>query len=449
MLKIIRLSLRYGNSADSAHVYASYGMLAGTVFGNLKAGYEFGKLALALSERFRDKQFYGKILYIYAAFIYHWSEHLSGLTPICQKGIEASQQAGDLMYVAANCATVVSWDPTLHLDAKCQALLQYLPIIKKTQHEAVLIGVTVFRQMLLNFCGHTDHRLSLNDESFDESNCLDVFERTQYLSGISEYHTRKAEICCAYEEYARAADHITEAEKTIKTVEGRPLSVRYCFLAFLSFAGASPEKPSSRRRLRKARKQMTRWAAHCPVNFLHLRLIMDAELARLFGKPLQAAELYDRAIDAAHEQRWLQDEALANELAAKFYLRRGQEKIAGVYMQEARYLYSRWGATRKVEFLEERYPQLLTQARTTAGRISVKQGTTTPGTTNLGAELDLHTVMKASPFALRRNRAGKLIDQHDANYARKRRRAARNAVLLNRRRTDADCGPRLSRSRSR
>ncbi|MEM1172445.1 MAG: ATP-binding protein, partial [Cyanobacteria bacterium P01_H01_bin.35] len=55
-----------------------------------------------------------------------------------------------------------------------------------------------------------------------------------------------------------------------------------------------------------------------------------------------------------------QEEAIANELAAKFYLNWGKKKIAAGYIQEAYYCYARWGAKAKTSDLAKRYPQLLT-----------------------------------------------------------------------------------------
>jgi signal transduction histidine kinase len=98
---------------------------------------------------------------------------------------------------------------------------------------------------------------------------------------------------------------------------------------------------------------------------------------------------------------------LANELAAKFYLNWGKEKIAQTYMIEAYYCYSRWGAKAKVYQLEQQYPELLslilqqpkkpldtlqtlqTIAQTSAPTYQV----TTTSSTHL---LDLTSVMKAS-----------------------------------------------------
>jgi hypothetical protein len=60
-----------------------------------------------------------------------------------------------------------------------------------------------------------------------------------------------------------------------------------------------------------------------------------------------AEELYEQAILGARDNEYIQEEALAYELAAKHYLVRGREKIAQTYMKEAHYCYERWGATAK------------------------------------------------------------------------------------------------------
>ncbi|NJL43378.1 MAG: hypothetical protein HC935_08885 [Pseudanabaena sp. SU_2_4] len=82
-------------------------------------------------------------------------------------------------------------------------------------------------------------------------------------------------------------------------------------------------------------------------------------MCRIQGKTLEAIELYDRAIAEAKSNGYTQEEALANELAAKFYLNWGKEKVAAGYMQEAYYSYSHWGASAKVQDLEHCYPKLL------------------------------------------------------------------------------------------
>ncbi len=110
------------------------------------------------------------------------------------------------------------------------------------------------------------------------------------------------------------------------------------------------------------------------MNHQHKVDLVEAEKYRILGKNYEAGDWYDRAISGAKENAYIQEEALANELAAKFYLDRGKEKIAAGYMQEAYYCYARWGAKAKTDCLdcyarwgakaktdclEKLYPQLL------------------------------------------------------------------------------------------
>ena len=73
----------------------------------------------------------------------------------------------------------------------------------------------------------------------------------------------------------------------------------------------------------------------CKENFEHKYLLVAAEIERLKGKKLEAISLYDSAILSAKENGYIQNEALANERAAEFYLSQGLEKMAKTYMQDA------------------------------------------------------------------------------------------------------------------
>jgi PAS domain S-box-containing protein len=111
--------------------------------------------------------------------------------------------------------------------------------------------------------------------------------------------------------------------------------------------------------------------------------------------------LYEEAIRLAHANGFVHNEALANELAARFYGARGFEKIAHAYLQDARYCYVRWGAAGKVRQLDELYPQLREEE-------PVPDSTSTIGTTV--EHLDLATVIKVSQAVSGEIVLEKLID---------------------------------------
>lgn len=80
---------------------------------------------------------------------------------------------------------------------------------------------------------------------------------------------------------------------------------------------------------------MQKWAHHAPMNYQHKYDLVEAEKARVLGKYWEAADYYDKAIQGAKAQEYIQEEALANELAAEFYLSCNKDKIAQVYLTES------------------------------------------------------------------------------------------------------------------
>jgi PAS domain S-box-containing protein len=98
-------------------------------------------------------------------------------------------------------------------------------------------------------------------------------------------------------------------------------------------------------------------------------------------------ELYEQAIRSARANGFVHNEALAYELAARFYAARGFEQIAHLYLRHARYGFLRWGANGKVRQLDELYPHLREE-------VPVPSPTSTIGAPI--EHLDLATVIKVS-----------------------------------------------------
>ena len=134
-------------------------------------------------------------------------------------------------------------------------------------------------------------------------------------------------------------------------------------------------------------QQLAVWAENCPENFANRAALVGAEMARIEGRELDAQRLYEHAIRSARANGFTQNEALANELAAKFYLARGYETSGYAYLRNARYCYLRWGALGKVRQLDQYHPHLHQEE-------AAASSTTTIGTSL--EQLDLETVMKSS-----------------------------------------------------
>jgi PAS domain S-box-containing protein len=153
--------------------------------------------------------------------------------------------------------------------------------------------------------------------------------------------------------------------------------------------------------LAEHQKQLALWSNNCPDNFENRAALVAAEIARIEGRALDAMDLYEQAIRSARANGFVHHEALANELAARFYAARGFERIANAYLRDARYGYLRWGADGKVRQLDECYPQL-------KGETPTLVPTSTIGTPV--EHLDLATVIKVSQAVSGEVVLEKLID---------------------------------------
>jgi predicted ATPase/class 3 adenylate cyclase len=364
VLKSVNISLCNGNSAESAFSYAAYGMLLCGELDDPALGFEFGKLAVAMNDRFDDIALKSRVIYLYAMFIHHWSNHWSSMTPWFRKGIESGYQSGDLLYLAYSAQDCIIWDPKLDLETAAKEHANFLEIVRDCKYQDSLDSGTLFLQMQRNFLGLTDDRCSMNDTNFDEQRCVEGMRQRRFMTGIANYHIYKAEICFFYGAYLQALEHVRAQDRLMASVMSLPQLVRFYIIAFLTLAACLPtmnhaEQIRTRKRMRADLRRVTRLASHCPANFLHLQLLMEAELASLDRRIERAIHLYEKATDTARANKFRRDEAMANELTARHLFRAGRSKAAEGYLRAAWHLYDQWGASRKVEQLEEEFQELL------------------------------------------------------------------------------------------
>lgn len=391
VLKSVNLSLRYGNCPEAAFNYATYGMLLCGELDQPALGYQYGKVGLEINERLDDLTLRSRVIYVYAMFVHHWSNHWSTLTPLFRKGIEAGYQSGDLLYLAYSAQDCVIWDPTLDIETGERLHAQNIEIVRECAYQDSFDSGSLYLQMQRNWLGYTDSAISLSDQQFSVEQCYEGMQDRQFMTGIANYNIYNAEICFLYGEYDRALAFVRAQDPLIKSAMSLPQLVRFYVVANLTLATHYPsmdnsEQQSTFARLTKDLARMTRWADNCEENFRHLQWLMSAEIARIQGQAELTLQLYDKAISAAKLSGFLRDEATACERAACHLLALGRHKSAEGYLRAAHSIYERWGAKRKAKWLLDEF-SVLQELTGRAGRLNP-----------IGdiSNLDLASVMKAS-----------------------------------------------------
>jgi predicted ATPase/class 3 adenylate cyclase len=395
VLRSVNISLAHGNSSEAAFAYAAYGMLLCGAGNDPALGFRYGQLAVAMNEQFDDVALKSRVIYLYAMFIHHWNQPWATMTPWFRRGIEAGYQSGDLLYLAYSAQDCIIWDPTLDLAAASALHRQYLAIVRDSGYQDSLDSGTLFLQMQLCFMGATMGPTSLTDDTFDEETCLQGMLDRRFMTGVANYHIYKTEIAFLHGDHAEAMAHIRIQDTLMASAMSLPQLVRYKIVAFLTLADETELDLDSRQaradRFATDLAEMTAWAGNCPANFLHLQLLMEAELLRLDGECDVAVARYDDAAASARANGYLRDEATIHERTARCLLGVGRERAAEGYVRAARRLFDRWGAQRKVDLLSAEYTVLLDEPLAAPDRSS--SGSSQQLT---GAALDLESVIKAS-----------------------------------------------------
>ena len=411
VFKQVKLSLEYGNTAASAFAYATYGLILCAMAGDIDAGYQFGKLALSVLDKLNAKEIKCRTLVMVHTFISHCQEPVKETLKPLLEAYSSGLETGDLEFTAL--ATFAYSYHSFFLGKELKTMEKemaaYSKLMRQLCQETALDWNELFRQTVLNLQGCSENPCRLSGDSYDEDIKLLRHQSASDRTGLYYLYLNKLILCYLFGDYPQAIANAQAAEQYLDGVTGSLLVTLFYFYHSLSYLAVYPEaaqleQESILEQITANQKKMKQWVDYAPMNHLQKFYLVEAELNRVLGKKLEAMDYYERAIASAKEYQYLQEEALANELAAKFYLAWGKQTIAQAYLINAYYSYARWGAKAKVEDLEAHYPQLLTPILNQEINYStsptpdsiISRKVTSSSSSSSSAVLDLATVMKAS-----------------------------------------------------
>ncbi len=397
---MVSLSLSFGNAPASSVGYAIHGMVLCGFLGEVETGYGFGRLALSLLEGCTSREFNSIILIMFGAFMQHHQEAMRAAILTLKDGYTVGMEIGDfsnagyniINYFYANFLGGVeleTWEPEL---------ADYITALAQVKHYSAQDSLEMTRQTVQNLTECVSQPDCLIGTAYDETVMLPKHYQDNQFTAIAFIYINKLLLAYSFGNYPAAIDDIIQVKPYLMAVSGSVYFPIFHFYAALTHLALFPtqlemEQASILALVETHQTTLQQWAQNAPMNHLHKWYLVEAEKHRVLGNKAEAIEMYDRAISGAKENKFLNEEALANELAAKFYWEWSKEKIAQTYMIEAYYCYVQWGATAKVTDLETRYPQLLAPIQP---GIKTTKTTASVTTTGSGFNLDITTVMKAS-----------------------------------------------------
>ena len=381
--RMVGLSLRYGNAAASAHGYLNLGVHIANTPGDEDLGEALARVGLELGRARKDPQVECWVLTPFAGMSNQWRTPWRAHLPVLRRAAAAGLESGD--FQMASIALVALSSLTFHsglelplVTAECAATMR---MMRKTGQRHLYIIPSLYHEtsqrLQAPLAGRPAELPVPPPDAYPNLMLLPL-----YLRDVSGIAVRFPELLTKWMDDAASRFSF-----------GAPWISFYGALIAVQIleTGASEEPERVREGLLENQRLLRAWAARCPQNFRHRADLVSAEIARLGGNHVEALWLYEQAIDAARRERFLHEEALAYELAARCRLACGLTHTAADALHAAREGYARWGAMAKVAALDEEFPQLGQTRRSLAAALG-----RSPGPEGAQQSLDLYSLLKAA-----------------------------------------------------
>ncbi len=393
--RVINLSLDYGNSEGSSIAYAYGNMAVGALFGDYLSGFRFGRLGFDLVEGRTLSHFKARVYMTFGNLVIPWTKHVRTGQPLVRRAFDIALGAGDLTYASFCCNHLIT-----NLIASGEALgdvqreaEKSLDFVQKGKFGFVTDVIIAQLALIRALRGEKPSFVSFNHPDFDESRFEGYLEKDpKHAIAACWYWIRKLQARFYAEDNAAAIDAASRAQTHLWTSPSFFEGAEYHFFSALARAAhygmsSTADRAEHLKAIVAHHRKISSWAENCPDNFENRAALVAGEIARIEGRELEAERFYEQAIRSAREHGFIHNEAIAHELAGRFYAARGFEAIAVTYLRNARTCYARWGADGKVRQLDQRYPHLRQEpaAGSPRGTIIASIG-----------QLDLATVLKMS-----------------------------------------------------
>jgi PAS domain S-box-containing protein len=388
--RMVNLSLEHGNSDASCSAYALLSLPP--QIGDYRPGCRFGQLGLDLVERRGLDRYKARVYMNFAIHVQVWTGPVKAARPLLQRAFDAALQVGDLntaVYCRQNLVAnlLAGGDPLAQVQREAEAGRDFA---REMRYGIVVDNITTQLQLIRTLRGATAVFGRFDDAGLDETRFERHLQEDARLAiAACLYCIRKLQARFFAGDYAASIEAASKAQPLLWTLASFFELAEYHFYGALARAAlcdaAAAHRPGNLEAFASHHRQLQEWAGNCAEAFADRIALLGAELARVEGRDADATRLYEEAVRSARANGYVHHEALAYEMAARFYRSRGCEEIADLYLRKARGCYAAWGADAKVRQLDELHPHLRAEEPPTspAGMIAAPV-----------EHLDLATVLK-------------------------------------------------------
>ncbi|MGB1242300.1 MAG: ATP-binding protein, partial [Chitinophagales bacterium] len=351
-----------------------------------------------------------------------WKEHLRNSLQPLKTASKTAIKDGDvemasLMSYFYLTHGFVAGSPIHSLQTATEEGIQWIQELKQ---ERVANLAIMLKQVLENFNNPTENPEKLDGDFYDEAEMLEVFEEKKDHNSFCTHYIYSAQLALYFRKYELALEQTKKMEAHLEAALSTPMVPLYHFFNSLAYLGcyhllSKKEQRKTLKQVAANQKKMKKWAHHAPMNFKHKYLLVEAERFRVLKNPQQARIFYDRAIEEAFKNQYVQEEGLAHELAARFYQEQNKRHLLKGYIKGAYECYQKWEANTLCNELKEEFSRYFEQ-NSLFSTMNHNTHSITFSSNRLDS-LDLQTIIKSSQTISQEVSLSKLMQRMMENIA--------------------------------
>ncbi|KYF74048.1 hypothetical protein BE17_21015 [Sorangium cellulosum] len=398
--RLVRMSLRSGLVPQSSFGYVLYALLLLRA-DDVEAAHRVAHVALRLADRMGNKECRAQT-YLYGCYhAFHVKIPLRELSPMFLDAHRSALEAGAPFHAAGTAETfcVVRLLAGDDLAMLASDMEQYAHVIEKLRQTMVLGWHQIYLQTVLNLRGKAADQVVLAGPVYVEAERLPAQRAAGDFGALFNHHFCKTLLCYLFGEHEQAASFAEAAAPYLVAAETSAQAAPWMLLESLAHLAVYDHADEAARERTLALvdrniAKLEKWREHCPATYEHKLLLIRAERARVLGQDDAARDAFERGAELAEKSGYQHEAAIAHELAGRFYLARGDQKLARQHLRDAHEAYLRWGAVAKAKALEKQHPGLVPHVA--SGILAASKFSETAGRELDFSVLDLISVLNAS-----------------------------------------------------
>lgn len=366
-IEAIEISLAHGNCHQTGFAYSLWGLFMSAMLEDFDKGYEYGKFALELVNRYQGKE-HLSIIYVYIHFlVFPWKTSLRDQVPYIYKAHQIGLENGDIEQGLSSYAAYIyaRYFIGINLNILIEDCDNCIRMMRELKKETLIGLVLVIRETVENFIESKSSPSILEGEYFKESSHLEELKNMGDLSAVVGIYGYKLMLAYFFQDLEQVENILENHDKYLAGSKASPrIAIYHCYAALARLEVLEKVSPNTKKlymkKIKLHIKKLKFYADKCASDKIHRYYIVMAEYSNYINQHYEAIQYFEKAISRAGKCQLVQEQALACERAGVYHLSQEFHGTGAAYIWRAKQNYSTWGSRAKVKQIDSRYGALLT-----------------------------------------------------------------------------------------